>query len=91
MTNCICGEINARHCPIHQDTKKAPREFLVPSDWQINGPKVTERGDTLCVAKSDYEELQAQCEKLAAALKYYDHQDAQETLREYERFKNGKT
>lgn len=38
--------------------KNAPREFLVPLEWQVNGPKVTERGDTLCVAKEDYEKLQ---------------------------------
>lgn len=42
MDKCICGEINARHCPIHNDTPKTgvPEASTPPREWRLNKEQV---------------------------------------------------
>lgn len=48
-----------------------PREFLVPSSWQVGGPKV-ESGDYVTVAKEDYQALEQKLAVAVEAISYID-------------------
>jgi hypothetical protein len=78
MSDCICGSINARHCPVHNEGK--PREWVVKYGEKsgnigfvaADGP-VPDINETVPVIEySSYAALKKECEELKDKMEKYD-------------------
>jgi hypothetical protein len=72
MSDCICGEINARHCSVHNEPFTVywtPEDMLfgTANDALMSGDGAV----TSVVSTTDYNKLEKQNQILIEALKFY--------------------